>query len=329
VSGNSSAAPIAMRTVFRLAALFTFLAVAMGAVVCATASGAACPTWPGCHPGQVVPHWQVSAFIEFTHRVVAITAGPLVLAAGLMSLRRPGPDRRVRVLPWVALTGAVVAGTVGRLVVLTGIPTWLGALDLLAALTSMTTMGVAAVLVGGRVPGTVGRPVAGPRPVPLLRLAASSVAVVVLMHVTAIFVAGPNSYTRCLGWPLWQLLDRDPHPGLQALRLGLAGLGAALVVATAVMAVRDARLRRLGGGLLVLFAAEMVLGLLIRGRLLNLGVAAGYSVLAVAVLWCLGLLTALAWTPRDAAVAADRAVAATAQSHHDPVDAGTELNRAT
>jgi len=52
---KNAAPSTAALTIFRLAALFTFLAVAMGAVVCATGSGAACPTWPGCRPGQIAP----------------------------------------------------------------------------------------------------------------------------------------------------------------------------------------------------------------------------------------------------------------------------------
>src|SRR5450631_3246992 len=107
---NASAASRPSLTVFRLAALFTFLAVAMGAVVCATGSGASCPTWPGCRPDQLTPQWQLSPVIEFTHRVVAMSAGPLVLAAAVMSRRLTGPNRWVRILPMVALVGALAAG---------------------------------------------------------------------------------------------------------------------------------------------------------------------------------------------------------------------------
>src|SRR5450759_4253104 len=144
--------PTAVLTVFRLAALFVFLAVAMGAVVCATGSGASCPTWPGCRPDQITPQWQLSPLIEFTHRVVAMAAGPLVLAAAVMSRRLRGHGRWVRILPLVALVGALAAGAFGRLVVLSGLPTWLGAVDLFCALTAMTAMGVAAVLVGAPAP---------------------------------------------------------------------------------------------------------------------------------------------------------------------------------
>ncbi len=286
-------APTAVLVVYRLAALFTFLAVAMGAVVCATASGAACPTWPGCLPGQFAPHWQLSPLIEFTHRGVAIAAGPLVLAAAVLSRRLAGPDRRVRILPWVALAGAVAAGVFGRLVVLSGIPVALGALDLFAALTSMTAMGVAAVLVASRransaVPVRPG--LAPPR-----RLAATSVVAVVAVHVSGIFLAAPGSYTRCLGWPVWRLVAADGRYGWQNLRLGLAAVAAVLVTATAVAALRAERVRRLGVVLLGLFATEMLLGLVIRAGAPAVAVAATHSVLAVALLWCLALLTAVTW----------------------------------
>jgi len=99
-----------------------------------------------------------------------------------------------------------------------------------------------------------------------------------------------------MGWPIWHRIDSDLHPWLQDLRLGLAGLGAVLVVTTAVVAVRSERLRRWGIVLATLFAAEMVLGLVIRAWELNTGVAAAYSVLAVALVSCLGLLMAVAWS---------------------------------
>jgi len=300
---NASAPPTAVLTVFRLAALFTFMAVAMGAVVCATGSGASCPTWPGCRPDQIAPQWQLSPLIEFTHRVVAMTAGPLVLAAAVISRRLQGPNRWVRILPWVALAGALAAGAFGRLVVLSGLPAWLGAVDLFAALTAMTAMGVSAVMVGAPAPHAASRSAADWHPVLVSRLASSSLTVLVAMHVTGILAAGPNSYTRCMGWPIWQRIDTDLHPLLQDLRLGLAGLGAALVITTAVVAVRNERLRRWGIVLATLFTAEIVLGLVIRSWELDTGVAAAYSVLAVALVSCLGLLMTVAWS--SARVATD------------------------
>jgi heme a synthase len=295
---NDSSPPTAALTVFRLAALLTFLAVAMGAVVCATGSGASCPTWPGCRPDQIAPQLQLSPLIEFTHRVVAMSAGPLVLAAAVMSRRLPAPNRWVRILPLVALAGALAAGAFGRLVVLSGLPTWLGAVDLFSALTAMTAMGVAAVMVGAHAADPTSRFARRWHPLQVGSLAAMSVTVLVAIHVTGIFAAGPHSFTRCTGWPIWQQIGSDLHPWLQGVRLGLAGLGATLVVTTAVMSARTERLRRWGIAVGTLFAAEMVLGLVIRAGGISAGVAAAYSVLAVALLSCLGLLMAVAWSAR-------------------------------
>ena len=319
MSKNTSAPSTTALTVFRLAALFTFLAVAMGAVVCATGSGASCPTWPGCRPDEIAPQWALSPLIEFTHRVVAMSAGPLVLAAAVMSRRLPGPNRWVRVLPLVALVGALAAGAFGRLAVLSGLPTWLGAVDLFCALSAMTAMGVAAVMVGAPTANSSSRPASELHPMRVMPLAAMSVTVVVVMHVSGIFAAGPHSYTRCLGWPIWALIDGDLHPWLQDLRLGLAGLGAALVVTTAVVAARNTRLRRWGIVIAALFAAEMVLGLVIRARALNTGVAAAYSVLAVALLSCLGLLMAVIWS---AQVASDATPLQPAPARREPAEPG-------
>ena len=106
-----------------------------------------------------------------------------------------------------------------------------------------------------------------------------------------------------MGWPIWRLIDSDLHPWLQYLRLGLGGVGAALVVATAVAATRSERLRRWGAVLATLFAAEMVLGMVIRAGGINAAVAAAYSVFAVALLSCLGLLMAVASSARVASSA--------------------------
>ena len=293
--------PTATLVVFRLAALFTFLAVGLGAVVCATGSGASCPTWPGCRPGAIAPAWELSPLIEFTHRVVAMSAGPLVLAAALLSIRVPGALRRVRALPWLALAGALAAGAFGRIAVVGHLSTTLGGVDLFSALTSMASMATATVALGAARRASadaVSEPADLPRA--LAPLAGAAVATVVAMHVTGIFAAGTGSYTRCLGWPLWRTVRGDLHPALQAVRLGLAAMAAALVVAVVVVAVRRARTRRGGLVLAALFGAEMLLGLVIRGGGLDRGVAASYSALAAGLLWCLALLGAVAWSARTA-----------------------------
>jgi cytochrome c oxidase assembly protein subunit 15 len=292
-------------TVVRLAAVSTVLAVALGSVVCATASGAACPNWPGCYHGNIAPGWQLGAIIEFTHRVVAIATGPTVLAAAVLSRRLPGNDRWVRLLPWVGLVGAIGSGFFGRMVILSHLSTSLGAVDLFCALTAMTVTAIAAVRAGRAVQEvrrptcspSFGLPVAPERAL-ARRLAAATLGVLVAMHVSGIFAAGTGSYTRCLGWPLWKTIDGDLHPWLQTTRLGLAGVAAALLVATVVVTFRYEPLRGWGVVFAALLGVETVLGIDLRAGTAGLSVATAYSVTAVALLWSLALFTAVAGTAR-------------------------------
>lgn len=301
-------------TVFRLGAVFAFLAVTMGSVVCATGSGAGCETWPGCRRGTVTPQWALEPVIEFTHRVSAFGSGPLILAAAVMALRLRTTDVWVRVLPWVALACVFAAGAFGRLAVLSGIPTWQGAIDLTCALTAMTVMGIAAVRLTRRHRRTArslgtplsALPVSRWRAVQVWELAAASVVVLIAMQVAGLFAAGKGSFTRCMGWPLWQIVEGDRYLWLQWLRIGTALLATGLVIATAVTASRHEGLRRWGIALGALLGVEMLIGLQIRAGGTGIWTATAYSVVACALLWGLGLLTGIARVERVAADAEER-----------------------
>lgn len=101
------------------------------------------------------------------------------------------------------MAGALAAGVFGRAVVLGGIPTWAGAVDLVCALTAMAAMTTA----------TVALERSHPRVRLMLTPTASAawagVGLLVAMHALSVFTAGPGSYTRCLSWPVWQLVAQD------------------------------------------------------------------------------------------------------------------------
>ncbi len=273
-----------VRTVFRLAALFTLLAVAMGSLVCATESGAACPTWPGCYASGVLPGWQLNPVIEFAHRIIAIAAGPLVLAAAIMSRRAPRNDPRIRLLPWVAVAGAAAAAIFGRLVVLTGLPKAWGVVDLSCALIAMIAMTVATVALerGGQ-----------PRVVtPTSRLAWTAIGALIAMHLLGIVVSGQSSYTRCIGWPVTLVAATDLHPALQSTRVILGLVVVITIVLITRRTVQVPAQRPLGLALISLLLLEGVFGVMIRTLGLNAVLAAGFSLTAVTLLWCLGLTAA-------------------------------------
>ncbi|MBI4901777.1 MAG: hypothetical protein HY829_15060 [Actinobacteria bacterium] len=277
--------PARTRRVFQGATLLTLLAVGLGSVVCATESGFECGNWPGCTASALLPTGPLTSFfyknpwIEMTHRTSAILAGPLALAAGVLALRLRHVHPLAKALPWVTVAGALVAGYVGRRTVLgQPVPAWAGAFDLGSALAAMVAMVVASVALGR----TPVRWAPWRSAVP----AWTGLALLVTMHLVSLFAAGKGSYTRCLSWPVWELLaaDRSTGPGVQVVRVVLAVLAAGLVVATVVSAARSPRLRPWAASAPVLLGLVLGLGLVIRlTHSDQLGVP--FSLATVGLLW--------------------------------------------
>ncbi len=283
------------RWTYRLAALFTFLAVAVGSAVCATESGAACPSWPGCYVGQITPTGTNSG-IEFFHRVIAFLSLLLMGAAAWRGRRLA--DRPLRWMPLVSLVAAISSAVFGMMIVLFSLPLVLGLIDVTAALAAMCLTATAAVRVAAYRPGAP--LVHGTR---LSRLAWTAVATVIGMHLLGIIVATQGSFVRCLGWPVWRVVDSDSLPAVQMLRIAVGIAAAGLLLAVIALGWRRPSLRWHAALLGVLLASELVMGQLIVGQFTGaeprqIFVAAGYSMLAGTILWCSALLAARAGDPR-------------------------------
>lgn len=262
------------RTVFRLATALTLLAVLAGSIVCATESGMACPTWPGCHPGQLVPGFHLPQWIEFGHRLISGACLVLLVMAAISVWRSHRDDPWVRWLPWVAVAGAVAAAVFGMSIIFWGIGAWLGALDLLCSLVSLIAITIATVALeqgGFRWTWT-----------PAASMGVAVVLVLMTLHALGILVAGEGSYTRCMGWPLLSLLSYDGHAWWQVVRLALAAGAVLTLVATAWASGWRDRLVWLALGAV---AVELVVGVALLARGISPALAALYSFLAVAILW--------------------------------------------
>jgi cytochrome c oxidase assembly protein subunit 15 len=266
---------------FTAAAALTFASLVMGAAVCATQSGAACPNWPGCYGDQFLPTpgtgLATNPLIEFTHRVVAGATGPAVLVAAILG--RKLTDARPRRLAWIGLAGTLSAGIFGMLIVLVGIPWWLGVLDLASALVATVAMLQARLLLD--------RPRWAPDRV--ARTAWWAVGVLAVMHLSALAVAGTDSFTRCLGWPLG-ILAADRWPGLQGARIVLAGVAAVLIVLAANGAARRPELRLPGWLAAGLLAAELALAVVLLAGAGGVGLRTVYAVVAAALFGAVALL---------------------------------------
>lgn len=274
----------AVVTLFRTAAVLLAVTVLMGSMVAATESGAACPTWPGCYPGQFGPRFHLNPLVEFTHRVIAGIALLTCLAAGTVGLRDPAVDRWIKPLPFVAAAGGAASAVFGALTVLVGIGKAAGVVDLTAALVAMAAAIVAAVRVASPgAPWRWSRVTVG---------AGSVFALAVVMHGLGIVVAAPNSFTRVISWPVWAIVPGDLSPVLQGVRIALAAV--VLLVAGSTVAFAWARRRVAALLLAVALAAELVTGLVVRAVGLSPALSALYAGFAVTVLATAALLAALA-----------------------------------
>jgi len=286
--------PTATLAVFRAASLFTLLAVVLGSVVCATESGFECGNWPGCTDNALLPSGGVNEWlyrnpwIEMVHRTSAILAGPFALASGVLALRLKAVHPLVKVLPWVTVLGAIVAGYVGRGIVLgVAFPAWVGAADLGSALVAMAAMLTATVALE-RTPASWFASTPG-------MLAWGASATLLVMHLASLYAAGAGSYTRCMSWPVWELLTADTTGSLtlQYLRMVLAVLAGGLIVAALVVARREHLLPHESVAVGVLLGLVVATGLVIRVTGTDaLGVP--YSVVTVGLLFALVLFGARA-----------------------------------
>lgn len=294
---SSSAGPritAGHRNLLLVAAVFAALLVTMGAVVCATESGEACPDWPGCF-GKAIPPPEIHSIIEYTHRVIAALTTPLIVAAAVVGWRRARGLRLVSRLPWVAVLFALVAAAFGALTVLTGLPRGWAAVDLGSALIVVTLMVAAATAAWARHadPATPDRLSTGS---PLARLAAATLGAVYAVYVGGVLVAGAGSLTRCLSWPIWRILPDDLGGWPQAARLTVAAIAAVLVVALVVAGLRerDARgVRRAAFIAAIAFSVEMLVGVIMMTSGASPFLAVVYVVAAV-LLWCMLVLVAVA-----------------------------------
>ena len=302
MNASSTPAPATV-TLYRVAAVLTFAAVALGSLVCATDSSASCPNWPGCYVGQVMPQVALSPIVEFIHRVVAVSTGPVLLAAALVGLRRRR-DLTVAVLPWLALAGAFAAGVFGMLTIRVGLSTPQAATDLGASLIAMVAMTTAAVALS-RTPRRARR-------TPTATYAWAAVGTLWLLHVTGVFAAGQGSLTRCVSCPVWRIVPIDGPVWLQVARMALAAVAIAFIVAAIATGARTPGVRPLTVAAGVLLVVELAVGLVILARGTNHALSSVYAVSMVCLLWTTTLIAARATftriPPEEAVAAAAAAV---------------------
>lgn len=227
------------RNLLIITAVLTVLLIAMGGVLCVTQSIRDCPDWPGCF-GKVIPPAETGPILEYTHRVLAALSGLFILSAAISGLIRTPRLRWISIPPLIAVLLLIEVSYFGARVVLQGLSPGWAAVDVGSALLVVALMVTTASIAIQRMkgPGMADRLVFN-RPIARLTIATTMVVYVIL--VSGILVAGKDSVTACLGWPIYssQLFQQDVHLVGKILRLILSVVGIGMIVAILVWGWRN------------------------------------------------------------------------------------------
>lgn len=115
-------------------ALAGYLLIVIGGTVRVTGAGLGCgPEWPLCN-GRLVPGWDLLAWIEYVHRLIALAVILLTGAVAVASWRARSPDRWMVRLPLIAAGLVLVQAMLGAITVWTHLEAAVVALHLGVAL---------------------------------------------------------------------------------------------------------------------------------------------------------------------------------------------------
>jgi heme a synthase len=295
--------------VLLVAAALTYLLVTAGAAVCATGgSRAGCPDWPRCH-GGLLPPLRMEPIIEYTHRFLAALTFAIVVIAAAVGWRRFPDDPWIRIPPGLASGLFVAVSIFGALAVLRGLSAPAAAVDVGFALLALGLVTVATVAAWHRrLHPDLSRTVSFRGTLPKLALATLAGMFAVL--VGGVLVAAPDSFVRCLGWPLLRGDGAFAHVGGWAgsARYAIAAGTAVLLVALVVEGWRRGgagrAVRRSAAAVGLLFLLELIAGLLLPVLGFPVLLRMGYVALAAALWVALVALTMLSALRAPAALRA-------------------------
>jgi heme A synthase len=274
------------RTLLLATAVFSILLIAMGGVLCVTHFIRTCPDWPGCF-GRIVPPAETGPILEYTHRVLAALSGILILSSAIAGLVRTPKLRWLVIPPWISVLLVVEVSYFGAQVVLRGLSPGWAAVDVASALLVVALMVTSAIIVQTIVKAPEGS-IKLDYSTSLGKMAVASTVVVYLVLLSGVLVAGNNSISGCLGWPVYspQLFRADLHLLVKTLRWLLSIAGIVLMVMVMLQALRtkmhSPRVYRLAQWAGLIFLIEALIQVLLVVFDLPLFLLIGYTVLTAA-----------------------------------------------
>lgn len=245
-------------------AILTTGLIVFGAIVRVTDSGLGCGNdWPLCDGRIVPPLDNLTAWVEWSHRLFAVLIGVFGLATLVVAVRT---NRRHSSLVLTATIAAAVLFLVqsglGAMVVVLDLPPTMVTLHLGTAMLLLGALLVAAVAAWHRPAQTYARD-----QVTLLAYITAALSLVIIL--SGALVRGSGATLACTDWPLCNgdVLPFDQGQ-LQTVhmmhRFAVAGLGITLVLLVwyVYQMRQDRTLRLLTGGALVVFLLQAAVGAL-------------------------------------------------------------------
>ena len=240
-----------------------FVQTALGGVVRATGSGLGCPDWPLCH-GQIVPPFELTTLIEYSHRLSASVLILLLLAASVLAWAHYRSNRLILVPTLLGMALVVGAAVLGGVAVLTELDWWVVLVHLSIAEGVVACTAVLSLVVwrmrretqhaDGALEGSRG----------FKRLALIGAVGVFLVILSGSYMVGQGAGSSCATWPLCRgslMPEGTPY----AVHMGhrfLTALVGVLIVWAAAWSRRRAQpdVSMAGLALLILFAVQVALG---------------------------------------------------------------------
>lgn len=243
--------PSRVPTLLAAAAVGVYLLVVIGATTTLSNAAAACTTWPACGVDLADPQ----LLIAWGHRVAAVLAGLVVLAAIVATWRTPAPRRAklVLVIPFVcypiqvgigALAATTTTAWVSTAHLVCGVGIFTGLVVALAWTLEAETLGTAALSEASTT--TTAAPSAGSRSEPAV---SETEAKPTMTQPQSMGDTGPIERARTVGRAYFRLMK----PRLMWLLCLVAAAGMALAAGPALDAGTVVRV--LGGGVLAIGAS--------------------------------------------------------------------------
>ena len=249
-----------------------FALVVLGGVVRVTGSGLGCPDWPLCY-GKVLPPWELTALIEYSHRLVAsVIVSPLVLSTCAVSWLAYRREKWLVISSSLAVVLLLAQALLGGVTVLTELPgpvvashlalgqALLGCLVLVMVVAYRGPLGFGHKIAGG----SDAAGVAGADRFPILALI--SAGAVYLLIISGSVVTASNATAACVTWPLCQgqIFPENLLPMIHmSHRLIAAGI-AVFLLYVLYLGIRDSQkpgeLRLLSLAVAIFFGAQVLVG---------------------------------------------------------------------